>query len=412
MSPHPTPTKILPLGFHRVHTGVGLNMNVWGLRALGVMAVLGALAAPAWGAQQWGVQPQAAGLSASGLLNMSWQRPHFNQTTAGGEGGSISGDLFLGWGTTSEKVAAHLEWAAGNGICGLYNGSCTNADLRTTTQGFQVSEIYWSFLQGASILEIGMIDSTRWIDINPLAGDENRLFMGQPFRLDPTIPHPDYAPGGVIQTTDIGWAVTLLGASSMGLIDANGDPNAVWDAAGKVGNFFALSLGSTSPVGTRITYWQDNGHYAAGSGVSHYNDGNRTHMARGVSLSAATGTPETGGGYFVRLGWGDQQQSRIGKFASLGVVMPSGAGLMGLGWAGSWLSRGFLDHQAAIPAGEQVNAGAAEHHVEWFYRVQAGAQSEWTLDLQYLRHPGGDSQPNSPARRQDWIGGMRLVSLF
>lgn len=258
----------------------------------------------------------------------------------------------------------------------------------------QLSELRVAWPVGSgSVVHIGLMDLTGFLDVSRIANDENLHFLAQPFVNNPTIIFPDYVLGATVvlgheRLGDALFAFSL--ASSHGLAD---NPDASYEA------LMDLDAPGKGVFAAGRMEWE--GDRWRGSLGVWGSTGTRTDLG-------ATRRPLPTRGLFSVLGWSGDVHSlsgRIGLAAGTGVTEHF-VGLTYLGTLGANALGMGIAKTPTLPHFVDSSTG----HVEMFLRRRLVGPVHATGSVQR-----SSDLPVPEDRAEDgavWIFGFRISAIF
>ena len=287
-----------------------------------------------------------------------------------------------------------------NGISAFYGNSNANVGTATNSRGhgrLQVSEFYYEFEGGPVTFNVGLLDTTAYLDTSAFANDERTQFMNGSLVHNTTIEFPDYTLGMVASTEAQGYVpgVTLVLGGSSGLGDNPGQTYPeLFDMRSSGKGFFAGGeLGWTIDAlgeegAARAGVWTNTADHAYLSGAA-----GTTHNSGfyGVLEGTALGT-----GWNLRAGMADADVSAADWFVGAAVQRQIGESLVaGLGvtetGASNDLGAGFSDTTEA----------------EVYVKYDVIPMLSLTPSIQWVRNPGFDDT-ETVVDQDNWIFGLRV----
>jgi hypothetical protein len=326
-----------------------------------------------------------------GGMTLTWQ--HASRRYMDDEfSGSV--DLVATFPLHKGTITLYLEGSTtpeGNGVGSWLPEA--NADLGTALDDggkgrIQVSALHYNVDTGNSVLTLGLLDATGFLDRSSVANDETQQFLGTSFVNNPTIEFPDYhlAAAWHYQASPERPGFTVLAGSSHGLGDNEGNYGRLseLDARNK-GLFAALELyGYASGTLWRLGAWHN--------GASHPElDGRGNHRNWGVYTSLDLESTDLK--WNLRSGWANPLVSQAKGFLSLAAEQQ----------LANWHCGAAVSYTRAS---EKTDASDIVH-AEVYARHEVFPGLEASLDLQWIRNSGfrrslGDS----------WVAGIRTTWLF
>ncbi len=329
--------------------------------------------------------------SIEGGMTLTWQhasRKYMDDELSG------SVDLVATFPLRSGTITLYLEGSTtpkDNGVGSWLPEA--NADLGTALDDggkgrVQISALHYSLDTGTSVLTLGLLDATGFLDRSSVANDETRQFLGTSFVNNPTIEFPDYhlAIAWHYQASPNKPGFTLLAGSSHGLGDNEGNYRRLAELnTGDKGLFTTLELyGYTSGALWRLGVWRN--------GASHPDlDGKGNGSSQGVYTSVDFDLHDQK--WNLRAGWADPSVSLAQGFISLSTEQRLNQWYWGAAFSHTWASRD-------TDASDML-------HAEVYARYEVFPGLEISSDLQWIKNSGfaqgmGDS----------WVAGIRTTWLF
>lgn len=304
----------------------------------------------------------------------------------------------------SGEIHAHIEATTTprtNGVTSFLGNSNTNVGTATDGSGhgrLQLSELYYEFEGSAFTVDVGLLDTTAFLDTSAFANDERTQFMNWSLVHNTTIEFPDYTLGAAFSTTGEGampGVVVVLGASSgLGdnashtypdLFDVRSSGKGVF--AGAELGWALASLGDEGAA--RIGVWTntaDHAYLSAAPGAT-TNKG-----VYGVLEGAALGT-----GWSLRAGKADSDVSAADWFVGgalqrqLADRLTTGLGVTRTSVSGK-LGAGFADTTEA----------------ELYVKYDVMEHVALTPSLQWVKNPGFDNT-GAVVDADNWVFGLRVA---
>lgn len=341
-------------------------------------------------------------------------RGDISVTLPGGEMGNIEGKIFT-----------HLRFGQGNGV-----GLRPTYTSTPNTIAFQVGSVAaddsfgilaqaWyqlkvPLLDGGSkanarenvYLTFGKIDPFVFFDQNSAADDESAKFLNNVFVHNPLLDSGGdigadaygFAPGAILQYSNERNKGSEWGLS-LGVFGTAG--NRVDNTANFNGNLGAPLLIAQAQTAARFNYLP--GNYRAyvwrnGRGAG-YDNAERKHAGIGFSADQKVSDELT---LFGRYGHQLQGKVRFDRALTVGAELSGnrwGRAADSLGFAVGALrtSSNFRTDSLAIDANNDgiadfgYQASGTENQFELYYRYKVNSHFELSPDIQWIRHPGGDS---------------------
>ncbi|HEY4344504.1 MAG TPA: carbohydrate porin [Parvibaculum sp.] len=302
------------------------------------------------------------------------------------------------------KIHAHLEATTSPRVDGVstYLGDA-NANVGTATNGaghgrVQISELYYEFGGEGLSINVGLLDTTAFLDASAFQGDEHTQFMNATLVHNATIEFPDYTLGFAASTEGDGFmpGVTVVVGGSNGLGDnaSHSYPDLFDMRSTGRGVFAAAELGWAIPA------LGDEG--AARLGVW-------TNTADHAYLDGSSGTPDNKGvygtlegtaldlGWSLRAGLADKDVSPADWFLGaalqhkFGEKVTAGIGITETGLSSDASGPGFDDSTEA----------------ELYVKYDVIPHVSLTPSVQWIRNPGFDSS-DTVIDKDNWIVGFRI----
>jgi hypothetical protein len=267
------------------------------------------------------------------------------------------------------------------------------------SEGVQVAEAWYeqSFLGGAILGTIGLLDPSIYFDDNKAAHDETVQFLSQMFVENPLIEYPHstsrafYAPGVIGRWKGVDWF-----SASVGIFDADRD----WQRIGD--NLFGIGQIAFAPciLGAQGNYrfyswYNQNPHLRWNDSLG----GQANSWGFGLSFDQKIGRMLT---FFLRYGTRDPQTfdpsalTEEGPFSTIFENSWSTGAQVG---GGLWLREGDALGIAIgqVPLSGKFkenfprNQAKTETHIEAYYKIQCFDKMSISPDFQYIVNPfGGD----------------------
>ena len=304
----------------------------------------------------------------------------------------------------SGEIHAHIEGTTtprSNGVTSFLGDSNTNVGTATNGAGhgrLQLSELFYEFEGNGFALNVGLLDTTAFLDTSAFANDERTQFMNWSLVHNTTIEFPDYALGAALVTEGEGATpgVTVVLASSSGLGDnpSHSYPD-LFDARSSGKGVFAgaelgWALASLGEEGAaRLGVWTN----TADHPYLNATPGTTTNKGvYGVLEGTAMGT-----GWSLRAGKADGDVSAADWFVGAALqrqltdVVTVGLGVTRTG-ASDDLGAGFSDSTEA----------------ELYVKYDVIKHVSLTPSVQWVRNPGFDST-GTVVDEDNWVAGLRLA---
>lgn len=304
----------------------------------------------------------------------------------------------------SGELHVHIEGTTTprtNGVTSFLGNSNTNVGTATDGSGhgrLQISELFYEYEGSGFALNLGLLDTTAFLDTSAFANDERTQFMNWSLVHNTTIEFPDYTLGAALVTDGDGAmpGVTVVVAASSGLGDnASHSYPDLFDvrSTGK-GVFAGAELGwaleSLGDEGAaRIGVWTNTADHTYLNGAT----GTTTNKGvYGVLEGTALGT-----GWNLRAGKADGDVSAADWFVGaalqrqLSDKLTSGIGLTHTGVSDK-LGAGFSDTTEA----------------EVYVKYDVIDHVALTPSVQWVRNPGFDNT-GTVIDEDAWVFGLRVA---
>ncbi len=301
------------------------------------------------------------------------------------------------------ELHVHIEGTTtprANGVTSFLGNSNTNVGTATNSAGhgrLQVSELYYEFEGGPVTFNVGLLDTTAFLDTSAFAGDERIQFMNWSLVHNTTIEFPDYTLGAVMSTKGDGAVpglIVVVGASN-GLGD---NPSHTYPEL-----FDVRSTDQGLFVGAELG-WAIAG--LGDEGAAHL--GVWTNTADHSYLDARPGTSSNKGvygvlegtalntGWTLRAGKADADVSDADWFLGASVQHPLGEKVtLGLGVTQTGVSN-------------DLGAGTADTtEAEVYVKYDVLPSVALTPSVQFVRNPGFDNT-GTLIDENNWIVGLRI----
>jgi carbohydrate-selective porin OprB len=287
-----------------------------------------------------------------------------------------------------------------NGISSIYGNSNANVGAATSSNGhgrLQISEFFYEFEGGPVTVNVGLLDTTAYLDTSAFANDERTQFMNATLVHNATIEFPDYTLGVTLSTESDGavpGVVVVLGSSS-GLGD---NPSHTYPEL-----FDVRSSGKGVFAGAELGWAID----ALGEeGAARV--GAWTNTADHAYLDATAGTPSNSGVYGVLEG------TALGTGWNLRAGVAD-ADVSSADWfVGAAIQRQLVDDVTlglgVTETGASSDLGAGTDNsteAELYVKYDVLPQVSVTPSLQWVRNPGFDNT-GTVVDKDNWIFGLRL----
>ena len=300
----------------------------------------------------------------------------------------------------SGKLSIYVEGSTTPGADGVSSMLAeTNGDAGSALDGngdgrLQISELHYTWPVSSGYLYTGLIDPTGLLDSSDVANDETRQFIGTGFINNPSIDFPDYTLGVAwhISSDFVQPGLMIFLGSSHGLSD---NPDASYaqlfdtGASGK-GVFAAAELDlSWHGISIRPGAWVNTADHErfdqSGSNTSNY----------GIYTSIDGRAGE--GQWNLRLGLANKDVSEVSHFAATTLEHPFKDGVLGVGFAHTWVSDQVTNTQSSDMTQTEV-----------YVRFAVLGGFEITPSIQWL-HNSGFNTSDTCVDSDTWVGTLRLT---
>lgn len=267
------------------------------------------------------------------------------------------------------------------------------------SEGVQVAEAWYeqSFLKGAFLGTIGLLDPSVYFDDNKAAHDETMQFLSQMFVVNPLIEYPSaasrafYAPGVIGRLKGFDWLML-----SAGIFDADRDWQRIGDNLFGIGQIaFAPCINGAQGNYRFYSWYNQNPHKRWSDSLS----GGTISWGLGLSFDQRIGQALT---LFLRYGTRDPETydmaalSENGPFSTIFEnSWSTGVQLNGNIWLRDHDALGIAIGQ--VPLSEKfkqanpARLAKTETHFECYYKIQCFEKMSISPDFQYILNPfGGD----------------------
>jgi len=304
----------------------------------------------------------------------------------------------------SGELHVHIEGTTTprtNGVTSFLGNSNTNVGTATDGSGhgrLQISELFYEYEGSGFALNLGLLDTTAFLDTSAFANDERTQFMNWSLVHNTTIEFPDYTLGAALVTDGDGAVpgVTVVVAASSGLGDnASHSYPDLFDVRSTGKGVFAgaelgWALASLGDEGAaRIGVWTNTADHTYLNGAT----GTTTNKGvYGVLEGTALGT-----GWNLRAGKADGDVSAADWFVGaalqrqLSDKLTSGVGLTLTGVSDK-LGAGFSDTTEA----------------EVYVKYDVIDHVALTPSVQWVRNPGFDNT-GTVVDEDAWVFGVRVA---
>lgn len=296
----------------------------------------------------------------------------------------------------TDQFSALMRWARGDALNLYWSGGLVpfahdgESDLKNihgSNRDYFLTAYYTHIfaLNAQHTLEVnlGLLDSTLWLDENAYAGDELKQFMNDALVHNPVLNLPSYDKGGAVrlQIMEKGHVHAVVMRSKTG------------DAADASFNYYGLQTGWSSPFGGEGDYRVIIYHTSA----DFLSPENRFAALRGWGLSFDQSLNDTLG-IFMR--YGHQVQDAMVDYQR---VVSGGVHLKGKFWnrAGDSLGIGY----AFLNGGNgEINKSQI---LEGYLQFELTPQFHLTFDVQWMKEEVVEG-----SEHQAWIPGVRVIASF
>lgn len=301
------------------------------------------------------------------------------------------------------ELHAHIEGTTTprfNGVTSFLGNSNTNVGTATNSAGhgrLQLSELYYEFEGGPVTFNVGLLDTTAFLDTSAFANDERTQFMNWSLVHNTTIEFPDYTLGAVMSTKGEGAVpgITVVVGASNGLGD---NPNHTYPELFDVRST-GQGLFAGGELGWAIAGLGEEG--AARVGVW-TNTADHSYLDLRPGTSSNTGVygvlegTALGTGWTLRAGKADADVSAADWFVGASVQRPLGDELtLGLGVTETGVSN-------------DLGAGTADTtEAEVYLKYDVLPRIALTPSVQFVRNPGFDNT-GVAIDEDNWIVGLRI----
>jgi hypothetical protein len=287
-----------------------------------------------------------------------------------------------------------------DGVTSFYGDSNANVGAATSSNGhgrLQISEFYYAFEGGPVTVNVGLLDTTAYLDTSAFAGDERTQFMNATLVHNATIDFPDYTLAMMLSTKSDGaipGLIVVVGSSNgLGdnpshtypeLFDMRSSGKGVF-AAGELGWEIA-ALGDEGAA--RVGVWTNTADHA----YLNATPGTASNTGfYGVLEGTALGT-----GWSLRAGMADADVSAADWFVGGAVQRQlTDTVLLGLGVTQTGVS-------------DDLGAGTDDStQAELYVKYDVLPQVSLSPSVQWVRNPGFDDT-GVTVDEDSWIVGLRI----
>lgn len=287
-----------------------------------------------------------------------------------------------------------------NGVTSFLGNSNTNVGTATNSAGhgrLQLSEFYYEFEGGPVTFNVGLLDTTAFLDTSAFANDERTQFMNWSLVHNTTIEFPDYTLGAVMSTEGEGAlpGVTVVVGASNGLGDNSSHtyPELFDVRSNGQGLFAGGELGwAIAGLGeegaARIGVWTNTADHS-------YLDLRPGTSSNSGVYGVLEGTA-LGNGWTLRAGKADADVSAADWFVGASVQRALNEELtLGLGVTETGVSN-------------DLGAGTADTtEAEVYLKYDVLPRIALTPSVQFVRNPGFDNT-GTVIDEDNWIVGLRV----